>query len=187
MSELAFRPVTRTAARKFVADHHSHHRAHVADCFRLGATVRGEIVAVAVAEQPKAPGLVTATTWEVSRLCIGPAAPKYTASRLLGRIGRVMDASGILLGVSYTRVDERGSCYLASGWAPVAIVRGRPHDTGNRALRWLPGLYEPSTEIVDRVRWERGPIASKRACKWDGDRWVPARQFAPWMMEANHG
>lgn len=27
-------------------------------------------------------------------------------------------------------------------------------DGGNKADRWLPGLYVPTTEIVDRVRWE---------------------------------
>jgi hypothetical protein len=35
----------------------------------------------------------------------------------------------------------------------------------------LPGLYEPSTEVVDRVRWERGPEAGDAACVWDGARW----------------
>jgi hypothetical protein len=98
-----------------------------------------------------------------------------------------MDASGILLGVSYTRVDEKGTCYLASGWRPVAIVRGRPHDTGNRALRWLPGLNEPSTEIVDRVRWERGPLASSVGCEWNGSRWAYAVTLSESRMEARHG
>lgn len=86
-----------------------------------------------------------------------------------------MDATGVQLGVSYTRVDEPGSCYLAAGWIPAALVEGRAHTTGNRAQRSLPGLYEPSTEIVDRVRWERGPRAAKRpGARWDAEasRWL---------------
>lgn len=47
----------------------------------------------------------------------------------------------------------------AAGWRPVARVDGRAHDTGNRRGRWLPGIVEPTTEIVDRVRWEYGPDA----------------------------
>lgn len=174
MSELAFAPVDRKTCRRFVHDHHSHHRAHVCDIFRLGAFVCGTLVAVAVAEQPKAQALVDGLTWEISRLCVGPGAPRYTAGRLLARMGRIMDAAGVTLGVSYTRVDERGSCYLAAGWAPVALVKGRAHDTGNRSLRWLPGLYEPSSEIIDRVRWEHGPRAAYLdEVRWDGARWIP--------------
>jgi hypothetical protein len=114
-----------------------------------------------------AQGLDDGATWEVTRLAVGPAAPRYAA-------GRVMDAAGITLQVSYTRVDEAGTCYKAAGWTPVAYVEGREHTTGNRALRWLPGLYEPSTEIIDRVRWERGERAPSKTpdVEWSGERWL---------------
>lgn len=91
-----------------------------------------------------------------------------------------MDGAGVTLGTSYTRIDERGSCYLAAGWIPVAISVGRGHTTGNRAGRWLPGLYDPGTEIIDRVRWERGPRARRRALlSWTGERWTLARAATP--------
>jgi len=61
---------------------------------------------------------------------------------------------GVRRMVSYTRADEHGTCYRAAGWKPVATVDGRGWTTGNKAARWLPGLYEPTTEIVDRMRWE---------------------------------
>lgn len=171
MSALAIRPCRRADAVSFVREHHSHHRKGIAaaDVFRLGAYVDGERVAVAIMGEATAPGLSSSEVWEVTRLCVGPGAPRYTASRLLGACGRVMDGAGVQLGVSYTRIDEPGSCYLAAGWTPVAMVKGRPHNSGNRAARMLPGLYEPSTEIVDRVRWERGPMASRVGARWDPD------------------
>lgn len=42
-----------------------------------------------------------------------------------------------------------------------AIERRGATSSGNRRQRHLPGLYVPSTEIIDRVRWERGPRASR--------------------------
>lgn len=179
MAALEIRPCTREDALAFVRAHHSHHRKRgaPADIFRLAAHLDGSRVAVAIMGSTTAPGLQAFDTWEVTRLCVGPGAPRYTASRLLGACGRVMDATGVQLGVSYTRVDEAGSCYLAAGWIPAALVEGRAHTTGNRAQRSLPGLYEPSTEIVDRVRWERGPRAAKRpGARWDGFVWIALRE-----------
>ncbi len=177
MSALAIRPCRRADAVAFVREHHSHHRRGIApaDVFRLGAYLDGTRVAVAIMGEATAPGLSSSEVWEVTRVCVGPGAPLYTASRILGACGRVMDGAGVQLGISYTRVDERGSSYLAAGWVPAALVKGREHTSGNRALRMLPGLYEPSTEIIDRVRWERGPRAARAAgARWDASalRWI---------------
>jgi hypothetical protein len=70
---------------------------------------------------------------------------------------------GVRLLISYTRADEAGISYKATGWIPVARVSGRGWDTGNKGTRWLPGMYEPTTEIVDRIRWERRPTAHIQA------------------------
>lgn len=175
---LRIRPCSRDVAKAAVRAWHSHHKPHVGDVFRLGAYVASELVAVVTMGRPTAPALDDGETWEVTRLACGDRAPRYTASRLLGAAGRVMTAAGITLQVSYTRVDEVGSCYLAAGWTPVAISSGRPHTTGNRADRWLPGLYEPSSEVIDRVRWERGERARARGVEWDGARWRPSAEAA---------
>ena len=47
--------------------------------------------------------------------------------------GHICDAHDVKLGITYTRVDERGSSLLASNWTPVMITEGRAHTTGNRA------------------------------------------------------
>ena len=67
------------------------------------------------------------------------------------------------------------AAYLASGYAPVAYCRGRRHDTGKeRSQRWLPGLYTPSTEVVDRVRWERGEDRHASTLRWVDGVWHDA-------------
>lgn len=54
--------------------------------------------------------------------------------------------------------------YRAASWRSCALTIGREHTTGNRSARWLPGLEaETTTEIIDRVRWERGPDAAPEA------------------------
>lgn len=156
--KLTFRPVTRDEARRAVLDWHSHHKPQIGEIFRMGATLGEKLVAVVVAGRPVAQALDDPRCWEVTRLAVGPDAPKYTASRLLGRVRRVATAAGVTRLVSYTRADEKGTCYKASGWAPVAqvVARGRAGQakrTRGRTL-FLPGLYQESSEPVDRVRWE---------------------------------
>ncbi len=140
-----------------VARWHSHHTAHVGETLSLGwwDEPRG-FVAVVVMGRPSARPLCSPTTWEVTRLCVGPDAPRFAASRLLGAASRAAEACGVTRLISYTRADEAGTCYKAAGWHVAARVKGRPWTTGEKAARWLPGLYEPSTEVVDRLRWERG-------------------------------
>lgn len=157
---MSVRPITRSAARAVVAKWHSHHTAHLGETLALGWFSDGDPVACVVMGRPSARLLDNGTTWEVTRLCIGPDAPPCAASRLLGAASRAAEACGIRRLISYTRSDERGTCYKAANWRPTAIVKGQPWTHGAKSTRWLPGLYEPSTEIVDRVRWERGPDAA---------------------------
>lgn len=175
MTALAIRWISRAEHRRAVARWHSHHKPTVGETFALGAFAGGALVAAGVMGIPVGPELQNGATWEVSRLAVGPDAPRYTASRLLGACGRVMDEAGITRQVSYTRVDEAGTCYKAAGWWPAGYVRGREHNTGNRAT-WLPGLHAQSTEQVDRVRWERGasavPACAVFWCQPRG-RWLP--------------
>lgn len=89
---------------------------------------------------------------------------------------RCAEAQGVHRLISYTRVDEPGTCYRAAGWVAVALVDGREWDTGNKADRWLPGLYQPTTETVDRVRWEIGPSAAITR--------VRRNEHGTWMKEA---
>lgn len=149
------RPIGLTEANAFVARWHSHHDPVVQHRWSLGAYADGRLAAVVIVEEPKAAALRGAL--EVTRLATDRT--PHVASKLLGRVRRDAIETGWRRLVSYTRIDEDGKCYRAAGWWPVALVKGREWTTGNKATRWLPGFYEPSTEIVDRVRWETGPDA----------------------------
>jgi hypothetical protein len=160
MERLRF--VSRADAKRFVALYHSHHKAQVGEIFNIGHELDGELTAVCVVGRPVARPLCDGVTWEVTRLAVGPRAPRFTASRLLGAAWRIAKALEIQRLVSYTRIDEDGTCYRVAGWVAVETTKGRPHNIGKaRSARWLPGLYEPSTEIIDRVRWEIGPGAAQ--------------------------
>ena len=91
-----------------------------------------------------------------------------------------MTEAGITRQISYTRVDEAGTCYRAAGWTPVGYVIPGTHTHGNRS-KFLPGLHEPSTEPIARVRWERGPrVSTEIEVEWDATArlWIPIRRAA---------
>ncbi len=120
--------------------------------FSVGLFLKHNCVGVVIVSRPVAQALDNGTTFEVTRLCTNGHA--NAASKLLGAAWRAARAMGVTRMVSYTRHDEPGTCYRAAGWRPVASVKGRPWTTGNKGARWLPGLYEPTTEVTDRTRWE---------------------------------
>ncbi len=152
---IELRPLSLADANRLVGLWHSHHRQVRGHKFSIGAFVDGQPVGAVVVGRPVAPSLDDGLTFEVTRLVTNGF--RHAASRLLGAARRAAFAMGVRRLVSYTREDEDGVCYKAAGWVPTKQTRGRGWDSGNKALRWLPGLYEPTTEVVDRVRWETAP------------------------------
>lgn len=153
-------PIPRAVARDAVREWHSHHKPHLGEVYAVGAHVDDALVGVVVVGRPSAIALAKAGVMEVTRLAVGPDAPHCCASFLLGSAWRAAAAMGCRRCVSYTRVDEDGTCYRAAGWVATSLVKADGWTHGNKAGRWLPGLYVPSSEIVDRVRWEIGPDAA---------------------------
>lgn len=154
---IGVRPMSLAEANAVVVRWHSHHRPVRGHKFSLAAIVPNEwhgvdVVGAVIVGRPVAQAMDDGRTYEVTRLCTN--GHPNAASRLLGAAWRAAKAMGVLRMVSYTRGDEDGTSYKAAGWRRVAEVKGRGWVTGNKADRWLPGLYEPTTEVVDRVRWE---------------------------------
>lgn len=149
---IELRPLTRDAANELVERWHRHHKRVTVHRFSIGAYVDDELSGAVIVGNPKAEALQDGLTFEIVRLVTN--GERHVASKLIAAATRAAFAMGYRRGVSYTRADERGTCYRAAGWVPVADVRGRGWNTGNKGQRWLPGLYVPTTEIVDRVRWE---------------------------------
>lgn len=172
-------PVSLDTAKQVVRDWHSHHDPMLGHMWSTGAVVDWELVGVVVVSRPVAPAIQNAnkgtfggyTALEVTRLCCKGVAQdartKNVASRLLAAACSSAEARGVYWMISYTRVDEDGVCYRAAGWVPRdEITPGRDWTSGNKADRWLPGFYVPTTEKIDRVRWEwRPPQAIRAVCK----------------------
>jgi len=158
---IELRHLPRDAANEVITRWHRHHKPVRSHYWATGAWVDDELLGVVIVGRPVARALCNGKTAEVVRLaCRG--GDSNVGSRLLGSAYRAARAMGFTRLVSYTRQDEPGTVYRAAGWHPCARVKGRAHAGGNRPGRWLPGLYEPSTEIVDRIRWEIGPDAGLR-------------------------
>ena len=154
---IELRPLTLKAAREWVAERHSHHTAPVGHLWSIGAYVDDALVGCVVVSRPVAPALQEQGCLEVTRLCTDGY--PNAASRLLGAAWGAAKAMGCRRLVSYTRDDEGGTSYRAAGWLAVATTKGREWTSGNKEARWLPGMYQPSSEVRDRVRWEVGPDA----------------------------
>lgn len=153
---MRIRPVTRDEANAVISEWHSHHKPVRSHRFAIGAydSDPESLLGVSIVANPVAQALNNlGMTMEVVRLCTN--GHRNAASFLLGASCRAARAMGVERLVSYTRQDEGGVCYRAAGWSRVADVAGRGWDTGNKKQRWLPGLYEPTTEVVDRHRWEK--------------------------------
>lgn len=148
------RLITFSEVKKIILKWHSHHKPPVGHVFSLAAYEDDELVGVVVVGRPVAPGFGNdfGKVLEVTRLCTN--GHRNAASFLLGCVRRACKAFGVEKIVSYTRDDEAGTCYVAAGWEAVSKVKGSGWNSGNKSDRWLPGLYVPTTEICDRVRWE---------------------------------
>src|SRR6266581_142807 len=159
---ITLRPLERDEANARIVAWHRHHKPVQCHKFAVGAFVNSELVGVAIVGRPSAPALQDGITFELTRLATPANAVPHVASKLIAACWRSANAIGVTRMVSYTRADEKGTCYLAAGWKPVKNVRAEEWTHGNKLTRWLPGLYTPSTEVVDRIRWEvRSPDRPK--------------------------
>lgn len=149
---IELRPLSLAEANRLVSLWHSHHKPARGHKFSIGAFADAVPVGAVIVGRPAAPSLDNGITFEVTRLVTN--GHKNAASRLLGAARKAAFAMGVKRLISYTRHDEHGTSYRAAGWVQTATTVGRGWNSGNKALRWLPGLYEPTTEVVDRVRWE---------------------------------
>jgi hypothetical protein len=160
-------PLTLREANGQIREWHRHHDPVPGCRFSIGAMVDGVIAGVLIVESATAPAFGGRLTriFEVSRVATpSENASKNVASKLLGAARRSALEQGFRRGISYIRTDEKGTSYLAAGWHRAATVKADTHNHGNRGLRWLPGLFVPTTEVIDRVRWETGPDCACSSC-----------------------
>jgi hypothetical protein len=120
------------------------------------AEYEGNYYAVAIWSQPIVRSLCDGETIELRRLAICKDAPRYTASRMLAVMRRLLKRrmSCLRRAISYLAIDvHAGTIYRASGWTVAGdVVDARPQRfTGvNRRTRATAPLQTQSR----KQRWE---------------------------------
>jgi hypothetical protein len=121
-----------------------------------GAECGGNWYAVAIWTQPIIASQCDGHTIELRRLAICKSAPKYTASRMLGVMRRLVPRRfpAVRRLISYLAIDvHAGTIYRAAGWRPVGdVVNARPQRFSNinRRTRATGPLQTKSR----KQRWE---------------------------------
>lgn len=153
-SSLVRQPLTQAAARRYIAEVHRHNLPPVADIFRLGVMLDGELVGVAMAGRPVARELQDGYTVEVLR--VGTDGARNACSMLYGSCATAARALGYRRVVTYTLASEPGSSLLASGFTAVAEVPARDTWDGGARHRTQTDLFGNDLRPVEaKIRWER--------------------------------
>ena len=114
-------PLTLTAARRHVHQHHSHLERPQGGLCAVGVADDGQLACVAILSLPRA-RLLNGKAAEVIR--VASDGTRHAASMCLAAITRAGLALGYTRLVSSTLLGEAGTSYRAAGWRPVAIGGG---------------------------------------------------------------
>ena len=154
--QLAFREITR---RRFAALNAKWHSIlpHIGaiNTMRVcyGADYMGEVYAVAAWSNPVARVLHQHRIIELRRFAICPAAPRYTASRMLGWMARDIWQRYPIVAklISYQDTEyHTGTIYKAAGWSPVKLPSGGGEWLNRQ--RW----NRTAKRRMKKIRWELG-------------------------------
>lgn len=130
--ELELAPLTIGAARKYVTEHHRHHKAPAGGLFAVGVSVSGALVGVAIVGRPVARMLADGSTCEVTRLCTDGT--PNACSMLYGACRRAAKALGYSRIITYILASEPGVSLRASGWVASKVEsRGGSWNRPSRA------------------------------------------------------
>lgn len=161
-------PITLKEARRFVDQHHRHHRAPTGGLFAIGAACDLMVVGVVIVGRPVARLLSTGYTAEVSRVCVLEGYPN-ACSMLYAAAWRAARAMGYRRLVTYVLASESGTSLRAAGWKEVGSSKGgswsrtsRPrvdlHPTGQKTL-WQVGPSPTHPASPTRTRQWRAESA----------------------------
>lgn len=125
-------PLTQKAAKEWVNKVHRHLDYPQGDKYRVGLSVNGELVAVAVAGLPCARMLNDGRTIEITRVASAAEPVVNASSRLYGAIRRAGLNLGYQRFVTYTREDEPGDSLRAAGFQCLGMTEGGEWDRPSR-------------------------------------------------------
>lgn len=134
-------PLTLGEARRFVDDHHRHHRAPIGGLFAIAASSGEDVIGVAIVGRPVARGNQDGLTAEVTRLCVLDDQPN-ACSMLYAAAWRAARSMGYRRLITYTLVSEaelRAGAKSASEAAAVGTRRAVPASTSTRLSKRRSG------------------------------------------------
>lgn len=117
-------------ANAFVRAHHRHHQPVVGHLFSIGASLKGQIVGVAIVGRPVARRRDDGVTAEVTRLCTDGT--RNACSFLYGAACRAAFALGFKRIGTYILATEPGTSLTAAGWRKIAETPGRSWSVPSR-------------------------------------------------------
>ena len=149
---LNIQPITFSAARSFVGDHHVHNRPPAAWRFGMGTWNGDTLIGVVMVGNPVARLFNNRGILEVNRLCIRRDLDRplvwNACSQLYGWAAREARRRGFRRIITYTREDEHATTLRAAGWTREATIRARSWHT--------PSRPRPNAPIpTPKVRWSR--------------------------------
>lgn len=116
-------PLTLGEARRFVDDHHRHHRAPIGGLFAIAASIDEDVVGVVIVGRPVARMNQNGLTAEVTRLCVLDDQPN-ACSMLYAAAWRACRSMGYQRLITYTLASERGTSVRAAGWREIGLRGG---------------------------------------------------------------
>lgn len=119
----------------------------------------GECCGVSLWGRPVARTICGKGWLELRRMALSPEAPKNTASKMLGWMGREIPKlrPDINRFISYQDTEHhKGTIYRAAGWTPVDMKSSPVNWGGNAQTKTKPSR-ERSTKILKapKIRWEK--------------------------------
>lgn len=145
-SELHVRPITITAANKFVNQFHRHSARVDGGLWAVSAWWKDKLVGVAIVGRPISRILQDGWTCEIRRLCTDGT--PNACSFLYARCRRAAAVLGFRKVITYTLAKESGSSLRAAGFAVAGHVAGKQWNRHGRPRTQRP-IYDQA-----KLRWE---------------------------------
>ena len=127
---MTIEPITLTAARAYVNEHHRHHRAPQGGLFAIGLSDAGSIIGCVIVGRPVARMLADGYTCEVTRLATDGS--RNACSMLYRAAWRAASAMGYRRLVTYTLPEEGGSSLRGAGFKLIGETRSGTWDRPSR-------------------------------------------------------
>lgn len=137
-------PITLTAAKKYVGQHHRHHKPPLSGLFALAAQKGEDVVGVIIVGRPVARKLDDGYTVEITRCCTDGT--RNACSFLYGAAWKAARALGYQRAITFTLPEEGGASLRACGWRDAGTTPGKSWSVPTRSR-------SDKHPLGEKVRW----------------------------------